>query len=145
MFDQIAILRRVGASTAVFFLTLAPLVAINAPAQAADSGSAAFAWGFNGNGELGNNSWTDSLVPVAVDTSAALLGEYLNHIEGGLNHTVALADAGGDDSGSGDGGDDSGSDEAALPDTGAPVGLWLGVLGAATIIAGMSALRRREI
>jgi alpha-tubulin suppressor-like RCC1 family protein len=51
----------------------------------------AYCWGRNNNGQLGNNSTTYSLVPVAVDTSGVLNGLTVTQIDGGGNHTCALA------------------------------------------------------
>ncbi|MFN8183661.1 MAG: fibronectin type III domain-containing protein [Candidatus Nanopelagicales bacterium] len=52
----------------------------------------AYCWGANGNGELGNNSTTDSHVPVLVDISGVLNGKTVTAISAGLQHTVAVAD-----------------------------------------------------
>lgn len=40
----------------------------------------AYCWGYNNYGELGNNSITDSRVPVAVDTSGVLNGKTIKYI-----------------------------------------------------------------
>ncbi len=53
------------------------------------------AWGHNDNGQLGNNSTTDSLVPVAVDQSgAALAGKTVIAISAGVSHSLALCSDG---------------------------------------------------
>ncbi len=49
-----------------------------------------YSWGQNGNGELGNNSNTNSNVPVAVYTGGALLGKTITAIAAGGNHSIAL-------------------------------------------------------
>ena len=52
------------------------------------------AWGSNSNGQLGINSTTDSLVPVAVDTSGFLLGKTVIAVAAGYNHSLALCSDG---------------------------------------------------
>jgi alpha-tubulin suppressor-like RCC1 family protein len=52
----------------------------------------AYCWGYNYYGQLGNNSTTNSLVPVAVITSGVLSGKTITQISGGNDHTCALAD-----------------------------------------------------
>ena len=49
-------------------------------------------WGDNYYGQLGNNTTTDSRVPVAVDTSGVLNGKTVTAIAAGGNHTCAVAD-----------------------------------------------------
>jgi hypothetical protein len=62
---------------------------------ALDSTGAAYCWGFNGDGQLGNGSTTDSTVPVAVDMSGVLAGRTLTRIAPGAGYdTCALAAAG---------------------------------------------------
>jgi len=53
-----------------------------------------FAWGANSYGQLGNNSTTDSLVPVAVTTSGALAGKTVVAIAAGFGHSLALSSDG---------------------------------------------------
>ena len=51
------------------------------------------AWGYNGNGQLGNNSKTNSRVPVAVSTASgtsALFGKTVVAVAAGYHHTMAL-------------------------------------------------------
>lgn len=53
----------------------------------------AFCWGFNGSGQLGNNSTATSSVPVAVNTtSGALVGKKIVSLAPGRNHSCVLAD-----------------------------------------------------
>ena len=61
---------------------------------ALDSAGAAYCWGYNGNGGLGDGSNSDSSVPVAVDTSGALAGKTLTQISAGGYHTCTLDSAG---------------------------------------------------
>jgi alpha-tubulin suppressor-like RCC1 family protein len=61
---------------------------------ALDSASAAYCWGANGNGQLGNNSTTQSIVPVAVPTSGVLSGKTLVQITPDNVFTCALDNAG---------------------------------------------------
>jgi hypothetical protein len=53
---------------------------------------APYCWGMNASGQLGNNSTTDPLVPVAVDTSGVLAGKTITMLQGGGEYTCALAD-----------------------------------------------------
>jgi alpha-tubulin suppressor-like RCC1 family protein len=52
----------------------------------------AYCWGDNSHGQLGNNSTTDSSVPVAVDVSGVLAGKTVTSIAAGGDHTCAVAD-----------------------------------------------------
>jgi alpha-tubulin suppressor-like RCC1 family protein len=49
------------------------------------------AWGRNNNGQLGNNSTTNSSVPVTVNTTGTLNGKTVVSIAGGDGHSMALA------------------------------------------------------
>jgi len=51
----------------------------------------AYCWGAGGNGQLGNNSSSNSLVPVAVSTSGVLSGKTIKKIASGGGHTCAIA------------------------------------------------------
>lgn len=51
----------------------------------------AYCWGSNGFGQLGNNSTTNSNVPVAVNTSGVLSGKTIKSIAAGYTHTCAIA------------------------------------------------------
>jgi alpha-tubulin suppressor-like RCC1 family protein len=61
---------------------------------ALDSAGAAYCWGNNVNGQLGDGTMTSSDVPVAVDTSGVLAGKILTQISAGYNGTCALDTAG---------------------------------------------------
>ena len=74
--------------------SLVQLAAGNAHVCALDSAGTAYCWGSNGNGQLGINSTTKSLVPVAVSTSGVLSGVTLTQITGGFGHTCAVSSAG---------------------------------------------------
>ncbi|MDZ4289316.1 MAG: cadherin-like beta sandwich domain-containing protein, partial [Prosthecobacter sp.] len=52
------------------------------------------AWGSNRNGQLGNNSLTDSPVPVAVNTSGVLAGKTVVLVAAGVDHSLALCSDG---------------------------------------------------
>jgi alpha-tubulin suppressor-like RCC1 family protein len=55
------------------------------------SDNQAYCWGVNTNGQLGNNSTTQSLVPVAVNTAGVLSGKTILSISAGINSTCAVA------------------------------------------------------
>jgi alpha-tubulin suppressor-like RCC1 family protein len=85
---------------------------------ALDSAGAAYCWGFNFNGQLGDGSTDDSSVPVAVDTGGVLAGKTLTQITAGNEGVCALARTGtgycwGDNSG-GELGDGS-TDDSSVP------------------------------
>ncbi|MEY3896593.1 MAG: hypothetical protein RLZZ214_2113 [Verrucomicrobiota bacterium] len=48
------------------------------------------AWGYNGNGQLGNNSTTNCSVPVLVTQSGVLSGKTVVSVSGGAMHSLAL-------------------------------------------------------
>jgi alpha-tubulin suppressor-like RCC1 family protein len=58
---------------------------------ALSSAGAAYCWGGGGNGQLGNNSYANSSVPVAVSTSGVLSGVTVTQIESGQDATCALS------------------------------------------------------
>ena len=55
------------------------------------SDNLAYCWGGNDTGQLGNNSTTESHVPVAVDTTGALSGKTIKSISAGLRTTCVIA------------------------------------------------------
>ena len=55
-----------------------------------DSNGAVYCWGNGDNGELGNGLSSDSLVPVAVDTSGALSGKNIASVSVGNHHVCAI-------------------------------------------------------
>ena len=55
-----------------------------------DSQSAAYAWGYNYNGQLGNNSTTNSSVPVAVSSAIGFTNSGVSAIAAGYLHSLAL-------------------------------------------------------
>ena len=55
------------------------------------SNNQAYCWGLNTNGQLGNSSTTQSLVPVAVTTSGPLSGLYIKSIDASSSHSCAVA------------------------------------------------------
>ncbi|HPF31222.1 MAG TPA: hypothetical protein PLO25_02880, partial [Candidatus Saccharibacteria bacterium] len=62
---------------------------------ALDTAGAVYCWGYNDNGQLGNNSTTQSLVPVAVTTAGTpMTGKTIQAISTGDHHTCALDTAG---------------------------------------------------
>ena len=61
---------------------------------ALDSSGAAYCWGDNGSGELGNGNTVSSSVPVPVDTSGLPAGQTLTQIGTGYADTCALDTAG---------------------------------------------------
>ena len=52
---------------------------------------AAYCWGYNYNGQLGNSSTGDSNFPVAVTLTGVLAGKTITAISAGTNHTCAIA------------------------------------------------------
>ena len=92
-------------------------------------------WGYNGSGELGNNTTTDSKVPVAASTAGVLAGRTVTAIAAGYHHTCAVADGraycwGWDSYGAGELGDNSSTN------TSVPVAVdTSGVLAGKTITA----------
>jgi len=53
-----------------------------------------YAWGSNGNGQLGNNSTTSSSVPASVTQSGVLAGKTLISVAVGYEHSLALCSDG---------------------------------------------------
>lgn len=52
----------------------------------------AYCWGYNDDGTLGNNSTTESLVPVRVNTGGVLHNKTVTAISAGYEHTCVVAD-----------------------------------------------------
>jgi alpha-tubulin suppressor-like RCC1 family protein len=61
---------------------------------ALDTGGAAYCWGYDNEGELGNGGTVAASVPVAVDTSGVLAGKTLTQISTGYEFTCALDSVG---------------------------------------------------
>ena len=73
-------------------MALAGSVLVAPGVVAAPTAGRAAAWGYNNSGQLGNNSTTDSSVPVAVNTDGVLAGKTITAIDAGDAHTCAVAD-----------------------------------------------------
>ena len=69
-------------------------VTANDHACALDATGVAYCWGLNTNGQLGNNSTTQSNVPVAVSTAGVLAGKTITQITAGYAHSCAMDAAG---------------------------------------------------
>ena len=52
---------------------------------------AAYCWGYNGEGQLGNGSTTNSNIPVAVTSTGVLAGKTVTAISAGGSHTCVIA------------------------------------------------------
>src|ERR1019366_4402239 len=63
-------------------------------ACAVDTAGAAYCWGSNGNGQLGDGKASDSSVPVAVNTGGVLAGRALTQVTAGWYSSCALDAAG---------------------------------------------------
>ena len=63
------------------------------PHVCAIADGAAYCWGDNNSGQLGDNSTTDRSSPVAVVTSGVLSGKTIEDIQSGLNHTCVRANS----------------------------------------------------
>ena len=50
-----------------------------------------YCWGYNAYGELGNNSTTDSSVPIAVNTAGVLNGKTIKSVATGIYNTCVIA------------------------------------------------------
>ncbi|PKL30786.1 hypothetical protein CVV43_05370, partial [Candidatus Saccharibacteria bacterium HGW-Saccharibacteria-1] len=61
---------------------------------AVDSDGKVYAWGYNGYGELGDNTTLSSNIPVAVDSSGVLNGVNIIDVAAGATHSVALSSTG---------------------------------------------------
>ena len=69
-------------------------ISANTEACALDSLGAAYCWGFNSDGQLGDGATANSSVPVAVDTSDVLAGKTLTQITAGNGAACALDSTG---------------------------------------------------
>ncbi|WP_395737657.1 cadherin-like beta sandwich domain-containing protein [Prosthecobacter sp.] len=83
----------VSAAGALAGKTVVAIAAGSAHNLALCSDGSVVAWGYNGEGELGNNSTTTSLVPVAVSAAGVLVGRSVIAVAAGNYHSlVACAD-----------------------------------------------------
>ena len=64
------------------------------PHTCAVASGAVFCWGENNAGQLGDNTTTDRLSPVAVVTSGVLNGKTIQDVKVGLRHSCVMADNG---------------------------------------------------
>jgi alpha-tubulin suppressor-like RCC1 family protein len=119
----------VDTSGALAGKTLTQISAGGEQTCALDSTGAAYCWGFNFSGELGDGSTASSSVPVAVDTSGALAGKTLTQISAGDEFACAVDSAGagycwgfGGDGELGDNQGDSSSVPVAVDTSGALAG-----------------------
>ncbi len=71
--------------------TVKQLSAGDAHTCAIASDDQAYCWGYNGSGQLGNNSTSQSLVPIAVNTAGVLSGKTILSLGLGWGHTCAVA------------------------------------------------------
>lgn len=71
--------------------TIKSLAAAERYTCAVASDNQAYCWGKNTNGQLGNNSIVDSLVPVAVNTAGVMNGKTLNSMMVGYNFASAVS------------------------------------------------------
>ncbi|MGE5364504.1 MAG: T9SS type A sorting domain-containing protein [Bacteroidota bacterium] len=74
--------------------TITAIAAGSSHTIALDDNGKVYTWGYNAYGQLGNNSTTNSAVPVAVNTTGELNGKTITAIAAGQSHTVALDDKG---------------------------------------------------
>ena len=74
--------------------TLTQIAAGSLTTCALDAAGAAYCWGYNQDGNLGDGSTTGSSVPVAVDASGALAGQALTQITVGTEHVCSVDAAG---------------------------------------------------
>ena len=75
-------------------VTVTQVSAGNAFACAVGGTGAAYCWGYNASGQLGNASATSSSVPVAVTTSGVLSGVTVTQVSAGASYTCALGGTG---------------------------------------------------
>jgi alpha-tubulin suppressor-like RCC1 family protein len=84
----------VDMSGALLGKTVTAIAAGAAHTVALTSDGNVFAWGYNGDGEVGDGTTTTRLSPVAVDMSGALLGKTVIAVAAGGYHIVALTSDG---------------------------------------------------
>ena len=84
----------VTTSGALSGATVTQVSAGNSFACAVGGTGAAYCWGYNASGQLGNASTTSSSVPVAVTTSGALSGVTVTQVSAGASYTCALGGTG---------------------------------------------------
>ena len=70
--------------------TIVDIEAGNSHCLVLDNAGDLFSWGANNDGQLGNESYDASLVPVAVDMTDVLSGKTINAIASGRYHSLAL-------------------------------------------------------
>jgi alpha-tubulin suppressor-like RCC1 family protein len=111
----------VDTSGALAGRTLTQITAGESDACALDTAGAAYCWGGNAYGELGDGSTVAASIPVPVDASGVLAGKTLTQITAGgaADHTCSVDAAGaaycwGDDDG-GDLGDDTNGTQSDVP------------------------------
>lgn len=81
------LVRVIVAGLAALSMTAGP-----AAADADPNGSALYAWGANGAGQLGDGSTTGRPLPVKVDTEGALAGKRIQSVSGGGDHSCVIAE-----------------------------------------------------
>jgi len=74
--------------------TVVAITTISIHTVALDSTGAVHAWGYNGYGQLGNNTTSQSNIPINVSTFGSLSGRTVVTVAGGGYHTVALDSTG---------------------------------------------------
>jgi alpha-tubulin suppressor-like RCC1 family protein len=75
-------------------VTITQIAAGGQQSLAVGSDGKVYAWGYNGEGELGNNSTTDSSVPVAVSPGGIPTGVSITQVAAGHAHSMALGSDG---------------------------------------------------
>lgn len=71
--------------------TISAISAGSSHSLVVDTDGKVYSWGNNTNGRLGNNSTSQSLVPVAVTSSGVLLNHTITKVSAGQYHSIALA------------------------------------------------------
>jgi alpha-tubulin suppressor-like RCC1 family protein len=52
-----------------------------------------YCWGHGGDGNLGNNTWVDSKVPVAVNLTGVLSGQTIKRLHSGQSHSCSITNS----------------------------------------------------